>query len=393
MSGIRKPSPISISSPRPISTSRPAAVAARHSSSAAALLLTASPSSAPVSEASSGPRWRMPGAAAAGLEIELEVRVALRHPRHPLDRRARQRRAAHVRVDDHAGRVEHRPQAGRPLQQPGCGRDQVFGGLAPAAGAGVVERRPQRAEDGRRPCRSTSAAASSRCRSASTEGSSLNGCSATRAILRPRGTLPTLAPVLVRYRQAPAAADRATPVALAGGRRRAAAGGLGVALYALWVVRPLTDRGAGVIPPGLVPSLPETPKGGAGQAPAKLPAFGAGAASTQADPRRRRGRGPGGRGRVGPRAVDGLAAQAAGDRQPDQDDDRAGRRPRPPDDRDVRDHAGHDRRARRDDGPVRRRARLGPRHAGGHPAALGQRRRERPGRPHRRAASPRSSSG
>jgi hypothetical protein len=55
---------------------------------------------------------------------------------------------------------------------------------------------------------------------------------------------------------------------------------LGTALYALWVVRPLTDRGAGVIPPGLVPSLPETPKGGGGQAPAKLPAFGAGAAST-----------------------------------------------------------------------------------------------------------------
>ena len=56
-----------------------------------------------------------------------------------------------------------------------------------------------------------------------------------------------------------------------------------MALYALWVVRPLTDRGAGVIPPGLVPSLPETPKGG-GQAPAKLPAFGAGAASTRPIP-------------------------------------------------------------------------------------------------------------
>ena len=59
---------------------------------------------------------------------------------------------------------------------------------------------------------------------------------------------------------------------------------LGMALYALWVVRPLTDRGAGVIPPGLVPTLPETPKGGGGQAPAKLPAFGAGAASTRPIP-------------------------------------------------------------------------------------------------------------
>jgi D-alanyl-D-alanine carboxypeptidase len=59
---------------------------------------------------------------------------------------------------------------------------------------------------------------------------------------------------------------------------------LGMALYALWVVRPLTDRGAGVIPPGLVPTLPETPKGGSGQAPAKLPAFGAAAASTRSIP-------------------------------------------------------------------------------------------------------------
>ena len=168
---------------------------------------------------------------------------------------------------------------------------------------------------------------------------------------------------------------------------------VGVALYALWVVRPLTDRGAGVIPPGLVPSLPETPKGGGGQAPAKLPAFGAGAASTRPIP--------------GVGAAAGLVVEA---------------------------ESGHVLwmasphkqraiasltkmmtalvavRAHRTTGTFvitpamtdvpgetmglsagERVSR--PRHAGGHPAALGQRRRERPGRPHRRAASPRSSSG
>jgi D-alanyl-D-alanine carboxypeptidase (penicillin-binding protein 5/6) len=56
---------------------------------------------------------------------------------------------------------------------------------------------------------------------------------------------------------------------------------LGLAVYALWLVRPLTDRSAGVISAGLVPTLPETPKGAGKDAPAKLPAFGAGSASTR----------------------------------------------------------------------------------------------------------------
>jgi hypothetical protein len=33
---------------------------------------------------------------------------------------------------------------------------------------------------------------------------------------------------------------------------------LGTIGYALWLVRPLTDRSAGVIPAGMVPSLPAT---------------------------------------------------------------------------------------------------------------------------------------
>ena len=87
---------------------------------------------------------------------------------------------------------------------------------------------------------------------------------------------------------------------------------LGTVGYALWLVRPLTDRSAGAIPAGLVPSLPATsgPAGG-GVDPAKLPAFGAKHASTRAIPGVGASAGPGGRGRDRPRAVDGRAAQAA----------------------------------------------------------------------------------
>src|SRR5438093_10611705 len=49
-------------------------------------------------------------AALAGVEVELQVRVTLRDRGHRLDRLIRQRRAAEVRVDDDAGRVDDRPQ-------------------------------------------------------------------------------------------------------------------------------------------------------------------------------------------------------------------------------------------------------------------------------------------
>ena len=64
---MRKPSPISISSPRLIGTSRPSASAASTSITAAALLFTAMPSSAPVSSERIEPRWawRDPRAPAA----------------------------------------------------------------------------------------------------------------------------------------------------------------------------------------------------------------------------------------------------------------------------------------------------------------------------------------
>ena len=107
MSGIRKPSPISTSWPRETTTSRPAASALTTSTSAAALLATASPASAPVSSAISGATASWRDAAPAGREVELEVRVAARHGDRRGQRLGRQRRPAEVRVDDHAGGVQH----------------------------------------------------------------------------------------------------------------------------------------------------------------------------------------------------------------------------------------------------------------------------------------------
>ena len=78
---MRKPSPISISSPRETSTSRPSASAASASSTAAALLLTTSAASAPVSRAQDARDVVLPRAARAGAQVVLEVRVAARRPR------------------------------------------------------------------------------------------------------------------------------------------------------------------------------------------------------------------------------------------------------------------------------------------------------------------------
>ena len=75
-SGMRKPSPISISSPRETSTSRPSASAASASSTAAALLLTTSAASAPVSRRRIAGDVILPRAARPGAEVVLEVRVA-----------------------------------------------------------------------------------------------------------------------------------------------------------------------------------------------------------------------------------------------------------------------------------------------------------------------------
>ena len=51
-------------------------------------------------------------AARARVEVVLEVRVAAADLDDAVERRLRERRAAEVRVDEHAGRVEHAPQRG-----------------------------------------------------------------------------------------------------------------------------------------------------------------------------------------------------------------------------------------------------------------------------------------
>jgi hypothetical protein len=53
-------------------------------------------------------------AAGAGLQVELEVRVAGADLRDAIERGRRQGRPAEVRVHEHAGRVQHAPQARRP---------------------------------------------------------------------------------------------------------------------------------------------------------------------------------------------------------------------------------------------------------------------------------------
>ena len=111
-SGMRKPSPISTSSPRATTISRPAASALATSASAAAPLLTTwtrrgvghgGEPARPAPPRPRGPRRRWPGRA----------RRRSRRPRWPAPRpRRRKRRAAEVRVHHDAGGVDHRAQRG-----------------------------------------------------------------------------------------------------------------------------------------------------------------------------------------------------------------------------------------------------------------------------------------
>ena len=107
---MRKLSPISISSPRETMTSRPSASAASARRTAAALLLTTSAASAPVSRRSDRRDVVLARASRALGEVVLEVRVAARDLGDALERLLGERRAAEVRVDDDARRVEHAPQ-------------------------------------------------------------------------------------------------------------------------------------------------------------------------------------------------------------------------------------------------------------------------------------------
>ena len=110
---MRKPSPISISSPRETITSRPSASAASASRTAAALLFTTSAASAPVSRRRIPATWSCRDPRDAGRQVELEVRVAARGLAHVVERSFGERRTTEVRVDDHAGRVEHAPERRR----------------------------------------------------------------------------------------------------------------------------------------------------------------------------------------------------------------------------------------------------------------------------------------
>ncbi len=110
-SGMRKPSPISISSPRETSTSRPSASAASASSIAAALLLTTIAASAPVNRRRIAATWSWREPREPVGEVVLEVRVAAADGDACARPRGRERRAAEVRVHDHAGRVQDPPES------------------------------------------------------------------------------------------------------------------------------------------------------------------------------------------------------------------------------------------------------------------------------------------
>ena len=85
----------------------------------------------------------------AGVQVVLQVRVAARNARDPLDRRGRKRRSAQVRVHDDAGGVERRAQARRSVELPLGPREELLGSLGDASPAGIGERRPDRLDGGR----------------------------------------------------------------------------------------------------------------------------------------------------------------------------------------------------------------------------------------------------
>ena len=153
-SGTRKPPPISTSSPRETITSRPAASAASVSSVAAALLLTTTAASAPVSGRAAARRGRR-GARASPARGRIRGWCSRASGRHALERRARERRAAEVGVEDHAGGVDDGARAtGRSARRDGPGRS-ASSAAPTSSGAAlrrhtdpqVSRRRTQRVDD------------------------------------------------------------------------------------------------------------------------------------------------------------------------------------------------------------------------------------------------------
>ena len=104
---MRKEPPISTSSPRETSTLRPAASAESTSSTAAAPLLTDQRrlGAGETREPALDTRSALP--APAGGEVVLERAVAARHRGHGRLRCGCERGSAQIRMQDHAGRVQH----------------------------------------------------------------------------------------------------------------------------------------------------------------------------------------------------------------------------------------------------------------------------------------------
>ena len=154
-SGTRKPPPISTSSPREMITSRPAASALKHQQGRRRVVVD-DEGGFGAGEAAQQPLGvHVAAAAGAALDVVFEVRVPARERRHAIGRRARERRAPEVRVDDDAGRVDHAAQRRRRVGGEPCRH-------------GLLDRADQRRPSSHGPvatrCRSAAASA----RSAST---------------------------------------------------------------------------------------------------------------------------------------------------------------------------------------------------------------------------------
>ena len=148
---MRKPSPISISSPRLITTSRPPASAARLSSTAAALLFTASPGLGAGQLCQQPAEVVVARAARAGVEVVLQVGVAAGNRATRSSAAVGEGRPAEVGVHDDAGCVQHRTQAGGAVEQLLHPREELLWRPGLAGGPGLGECRADRRDRRRAP--------------------------------------------------------------------------------------------------------------------------------------------------------------------------------------------------------------------------------------------------
>ena len=93
----------------------------------------------------------LPRAARAFAEIELEIRVAARRLDDLRERLRGERRAPEVRVHDHAGRVQHAPEATAPRAAPSSSRTRAREIAGIGAGADLLARPVEHRRAPRRP--------------------------------------------------------------------------------------------------------------------------------------------------------------------------------------------------------------------------------------------------